>query len=223
MDPFTMQEFLTLIADNNARFWPVALIAYALGIAAVVLLLRRARFASAFAAAVLALYWLWAGVVFNGFAFSRLWPGAVGVAVLFVIQAVLLAVTGVWKRQLRFSVTTDVTGVVGGLAILYATVGYPAVAALMGRGYPQSLLLGLTPCPTVVLALGWLLWSCRPLPKALLVIPVLIALAMGGMAASLGIVEDFGLVITAVVAAGLLLARDRKVGHGLKVGTQGST
>jgi len=223
MDPFTMQEFLTLIADNNTRFWPVALIAYALGIAAVVLLLRRAKVASAFAAAVLALFWLWAGVMFNALVFSRLWPGAVGIAVLFVIQAGLLAVTGVWKSQLRFSVTTDVAGVVGGLAILYATVGYPAVAALMGRGYPQSLLLGLTPCPTVVFTLGWLLWSCRPLPKALLVIPVLIALAMGGMAASLGIVEDFGLVITAVVAAGLLLARDRKVGHSLKVGAQGST
>jgi hypothetical protein len=62
--------------------------------------------------------------------------------------------------------------------------------------------------------LGWLLWRCRPLPKPVLVIPVLYALATGGTAgtaASPGIVEDIGLVVTAVVAAGLLLVRDRSV------------
>jgi hypothetical protein len=59
--------------------------------------------------------------------------------------------------------------------------------------------------------LGWLLWSCRPLPKPVLVISVLYALATGGTAASPGIVEDIGLVVTAVVAAGLLLVRDRSV------------
>jgi len=93
----------------------------------------------------------------------------------------------------------------------------------MGRGYPQSLLVGLAPCPTVVFTLGWLLWSCRPLPKAVLAIPVLYALTMGGMAASMGIVEDVGLVIVAVVAATLLLVRDRSVGHSLRMGAQGST
>jgi len=222
MDAFTMQEFLTMIADNNARFWPVALIAYGLGIAAVVLVLRKATFASTFATGVLALLWLWTGVIFNGFVFSGLWQGALVVAALFVIQAILLAMTGVLKNRLRFNVTADVAGVVGGLAILYALVGYPAVGVLMGRGYQELLLVGLAGCPTVTFTLGWLLWSRRPLPKAVLVIPVLYALAMGGTAASLGIVEDIGLVVTAVVAAGLLLLRDRRVGHALRMGTQGS-
>jgi hypothetical protein len=222
MDTFTMQEFLTLIADNNGRFWPVALIAYALGVAAVILVVRKAAFASRFAAGVLALFWLWAGVVFNGLAFSALFQGAMVVAVLFVIQAILLVVTGVARSRLRFDVTADAAGVVGGLAILYAAVGYPVVAALMGRGYPESLLVGLTPCPTVVFTLGWLLWSRRPLPKAVLVIPVFYALAMGATAASMGIVEDLGLVVIAVVATALLLVRDRSVGHGLRMGTQGT-
>jgi hypothetical protein len=223
MPTFTMQEFLTMIADHTTRFWPVALVAYGLGIVAVVLVLRKAKFASAFAVGIMALLWLWTGVVFNGLVFSRLWPGMVGAAVLFVIQAVLLAVTGLLRNQLRFSVTADVAGVVGGVAILYALVGYLAVAALAGRGYPQSLLLGLAPCPMVMFTLGWLLWSCRPLPKAVLAIPVFYALVMGGMAASQGMVEDLGLVVMAVVATGLLLVRDRSVAHGLRVGAQGST
>jgi hypothetical protein len=223
MDTFTMQEFLATIADNNTRFWPVALVAYTLGIVAVAMVLRKVKFASTFAAGVLALFWLWTGVVFNGLMFSGLWQGAVGVAVLFVIQAILLAATGVWRSQLRFSFTADAAGVAGGLAMLYALVGYPAVAALLGRGYPESLLVGLASCPTVVFTLGWLLWSRRPLPKAVLAIPVLYALTMGGMAASLGIVEDLGLVVVAVVAAALLLLRDRSVGHRLRMGAQGST
>jgi len=101
----------------------VALVAYALGIGAVVLVVRKATFASTFAAGVLALFWLWTGVVLNGLVFSGLWRGAVVVALLFVIQAILLAVTGLSRSQVRFDVTADVAGVVGGLAILYAMVG----------------------------------------------------------------------------------------------------
>lgn len=218
MDTFTMHEFLTMIAEYNVRLWPVALIAYAVGIAAVVLVLRKAPFASTFAAGVLALFWLWTGVVFNALVFTALWPAAIVVGVLFVIQAVLLTVSGVMRAQLRFRVTADVFGVAGGLAILYALVGYPAVAALMGRGYPELLLLGMVGCPTVTFTLGWLLWSVRPLPKTVLVIPVFYALMMGGTAASLGIVEDVGLVVAAVVAAGMLLLRDRRVRREVRLG-----
>jgi hypothetical protein len=223
MDMFTMQEFLTMIANSNARFWPVALAAYALGIGAVVMLLRKVRYASAVAVGALASFWLWTGVVFNGLLFSGLWRGAAVVAVLFVIQAALLAWTGLVKGELRFDVRADVEGIVGGLAMLYAAVGYPLVAVLTGRDLSQALLVGLAPCPTVVLTLGWLLWSRRPLPKILLVIPVLIALGMGAMAASQGMVEDFGLVVLAVVASGLLLVRDRVVGPRLRMGAQGSS
>lgn len=223
MGTFTMQEFLTLIAESNATYWPVALVAYVLGSGAVVLVARKARFASAAAAGVLTLFWLWSGLVFNGLLFSSLWRGAVAVAAVFVVQAALLAYTGVVGRQLRFGVAADARAVVGGLAILDGMVGYPLVAALTGRDLAASLLLGLAPCPTVAFTLGWLLWSRPPLPKVVLVIPVLIALGMGGMAASLGIVEDFGLVVIAVLAGGLLLARDRVIGHGARMRAHGST
>jgi hypothetical protein len=223
MDTFTMQEFLTMIADNNTRFWPATLAAYAVGTMAVVLILRHAKVASTFAVGALVLFWLWSGVVFHGLMFRQLWPGATAVAVLFVIQAALLAWTGLVKGQLRFDVRADVKGTVGGLAVLYAAVGYPLVAVVTGRDLSQALLVGVAPCPTVVLTLGCLLWSRRPLPKILLVIPALFALGMGAMAASQGIVEDYGLVILAVVASGLLLVRDRAVGPRLRMGAQGST
>lgn len=74
MDTFTMHEFLTMIAEYSVRLEPVALIAYAVAVVVVILVLLRAPFASTFAAGVLALVWLWTGVVFNTLVFTALWP-----------------------------------------------------------------------------------------------------------------------------------------------------
>ena len=219
MVTFTLQEFLAMIARYNASYWPIALLAYALGVGAAILALKRGDSASRFVAGVLILFWLWTGVVFNGLVFSGLSGQAVLFAVLFVVEAFLVAATGVFKQQLRFNVRADVYGVVGGLAILYGMIGYPVVAALVGRGYSHWLLLGLTPCPTVVYTLGLLLWSARPLPKAVLAIPALYALGGGMLAASQGIVEDIGMVALAVFATGLLLYRDRRGGRRLMLST----
>ena len=54
---------------------------------------------------------------------------------------------------------------------------------------------------------GVLLWSARPVPCALLVVPVLWA-AIGTVAAvQLGMREDYGLAVAAAVATPLLLMR----------------
>jgi hypothetical protein len=174
----------------------------ALGIIAVVMALRKAEFANTFAVGVMVVLWLWSSVAFNGMVFSGPWPGGSG-------RRRAVRHPGDPARSDRrgeepAAVRPDDGrgGVVAGLAIHNAVVGYPAIGALMGGGHPQSLHLGLAPCRTIAFTLGWLLWSCRPLPKALLAIPVLYALTMSGMAAAQGISEDVGLVVIAVGRCG---------------------
>lgn len=222
MVTFTLQEFLDMIAGYNMAVWPLPLVTYALGIAALLFARSNRAYASKVVAAVLAFFWLWVGIVFNGIVFSELSNTAVVFAVVFVVQGLLLAATGIYRRDLSFSVRADRFGLAGGLAILYSMVGYPAIGFLLGRGYPQALLLGLVPCPTIAFTLGMLLWSDRPLPKVVLVIPVLYALSGGALAVSQGIVEDVGMIVMALIAASMILYRDRARGGALRLGGQGS-
>ncbi|MGC9334984.1 MAG: DUF6064 family protein [Anaerolineae bacterium] len=209
MVTFTLQEFLDMIASYNDTYWPLPVVGYALGILAVILAMAKTAGASRVASAVLVIFWLWVGIVFNGLVFTELSSTSIVFAVLFVIQGILLAATGVLRTALSYRPKADVYGIVGGLALLYGLAGYPAIEHLLGRGYPQTLVLGLVPCPTVVFTLGLFLWSARPLPKALLAIPVLYALAGGLLAASQGIVEDIGMISFGLVAAVMILVRDR--------------
>lgn len=209
MFSFTLQEFLAMIASYNVASWPLQVVAYALRIAALVLAMSSGTHASRIASGILAVFWLWVGIVFNGRWFPVLDARATIFAVLFVIQAILLGMTGVVGKGLVFAVRRDAYGVAGGLAILYAMVGYPVIEHLLGRGYPESLLLGMVPCPTTTFTLGMLLWSQRPVPKAVLVIPAFYAVAAGAIVASQGIVEDVGMATVGVAATALLLYRDR--------------
>jgi len=198
-----------MLASYNATFWPMQLVAYALAIAALIFAVRSTNGSSRIVSGILTFFWLWVGIVFNWMYFSKLFPAAITFAVLFVIQGIIFAVAGVLKKDLSFRVKADVCGLVGGLLILYGMVGYPAIEYLLGRGYPQLLPFGLVPCPTNVFTLGMLLWSVRRLPKYVLIIPFLHSLS-GIVPVFLGVVEDMGLVVAGLVAAIMLLYRDRR-------------
>jgi len=54
------------------------------------------------------------------------------------------------------------------------------------------------------------LWSEKPLPKLVPVIPVIYALT-GFVPVKLGVVEDIGLIAAGILTISLLIYRDRKV------------
>ena len=89
---------------------------------------------------------------------------------------------------------------------------HPRIGALLGHGYPQSPSFGVAPCPTTIFTFGLLLWTDRPVPRPLLVIPLLWSLLGVSAAVSLGIKEDLGLVVAALLGTALLIWRDRPTG-----------
>jgi hypothetical protein len=204
---FTLEAFLALIARYNAAFWPLQIVAYALGIGAVVFATVRTRHSGWIVSGVLAVLWLWVGIVFDGITFPQVLPIAVAFAPLFVIQGLLFVLVGVRGRRLVFRPRADAYGVVGALLVLYGLVAYPAIEYGLGRGYPELLSFGLVPCPTAVFTLGLLLWCEKP-PVVVLVLPVLYALS-GVVPASIGIVEDVGLVIAGLVTGAMFVYRQR--------------
>lgn len=205
---FTFDEFLEMLERFNTDWWPVHLIMYVLAVAAIYFAVRKTSYSGKVVTGILVFFWIWVGTVFNLLYFSRLYPMAYLFVMLFILEGIILAVAGlVWPR-LTFRVKADLFGLVGGVLITYALIGYPLIANFTGRGYPHLLLTGMMPCPTAIFTLGLLLWTEKPLPKLVPVIPVFYALT-GFVPVKLGVVEDIGLIVAGIVTGLLLVYRGR--------------
>jgi len=205
-------ELLELFTRYNEDLWPLHVVAYTAGVAAVALLFARRRDrADRVIAGLLAGLWLWLGLVFQA-----LYATDVDVvlgtayAVMFVLQACLLFRHGVLRGELVFRRGSGITGAVGWAALAYAVVAYPLIGAVLGHGWPEAPLLGMAPCPTTILTLGLLLLAAPPLPRRLLVVPFAWAVLAPPAAMARGVYEDAGLLIAGILTVVLVLVRDRR-------------
>ncbi len=211
-------ELLELFTRYNQDWWPVHVLAYALGVVPVILLFaadrRRSDLLSGLALAAL---WLWLGVVFQGMYATDVDTALGSVyAVLFVTQAYLLLRAAV-NGDLVFWVRNGAAGVLGWAAIGYAVVVYPLLGAGLGHGWPESPLLGMAPCPTTILTFGMLLLARPPVPHRLLLVPLAWALLAPPAAMGRGVYEDIGLLAVGVAGCGLVVLRDRRLTRGASV------
>jgi hypothetical protein len=207
--PFTTQQFLAVFEQYNLAIWPLQLVAYALGLAAVVLAIKPLAHSDRVISAILSLFWLWMGAVYHLLFFRQINGAAVAFGGLFVVQAVILLLVGVARPGLTFRAGADARSLVGWLFVAYAMVVYPIIGTLLGHGYPRSPVFGVAPCPTAIFTFGLLLWTTAKVPKYALAIPLLWALVGFTAALTLGIREDTGLLVAGVVGTILLIWRDR--------------
>ncbi len=204
-----LEELLAVFGTYNLAIWPLQLIAYLLGFLAVFLSVRTTKHSSRIIAAILSFYWLWTAVVFCVLFWGPSYTLAYGFAAMGTIQGVVLLVVGVLKPRLSFRFQPDAYGVVGILIVAYAMLGYPVLGYLLGHIYPRTVTFGLVPCPTTVFTLGLLLWTDKPVPRYVLVVPFMVAVA-GLLAVSIGLLEDVGLIVAVLAGTGLILYRDTR-------------
>ncbi len=210
--PFTTEQFLAVFAAYNHAIWPAQIIGYGLGIAVVVLALRPVRYAGRIIAGILGLYWIWMGVAYHLLHFSAINQAATLFGLAFVVQGVLFLLVGGLAGRLAFCADRSLMGLVGAAFVAYAMIGYPLLGAAFGHVYPTAPVFGVAPCPTVIFTFGLLLWTATRVPGYLLVIPFLWTLLGFSAAASLGMREDFGLVLAGLVGTGLIVWRDHTPG-----------
>lgn len=206
--PFTTEQFLGVFRDYNLSVWPAQIVALLVAASCIALALRGPA-GSRLAATLLALLWLWMGIVYHGIFFARINPAATIFAALFVLEAVLIVHAGAIRRSLRFQPRRDLAGSAGVVLMAYALLVYPILGAVSSHAYPQAPTFGL-PCPTTIFTFGLLLWADEGSPRYLAVIPALWSVLGLSAALSLGIVEDIGLIVSAIVATALLLRRSPK-------------
>lgn len=207
--PFTIEQFLGVFHDYNYAIWPAQVIAYLLGITAVLLVFRRGRHTNRINSLILSAMWFWMGLVYHIAFFSEINTAAYLFGAFFIVQGVLFAVAAFGGLDLEFRFTTDAYGITGAILITYALIVYPIIGAALGHGYPDAPMFGVAPCPTTIFTFGLLLWTTRGVSKWLFLIPGLWSVVGFMAAVNLGIGEDIGLLVAAILSIALVLWRSR--------------
>lgn len=199
--PFTTQQFFEVFAAYNNALWPAVVAWWAVTLVSVGAAWHTPA-ASSWLVRLLALSWLWNGLVYHAWLFSAINPAAWGFAALFVVQAALLASAGGRRVGPFFSARGWRQPV--GLALTVYAFLYPFLTMAAGHAFPATPTFGV-PCPTVILTIGLLLTTPAP-PPHLAIIPILWSL-IGGSAAHLFSVPTDYVLLGAGLALGATVTR----------------
>jgi hypothetical protein len=207
--PFSLAQFLDVFRRYNEAVWPAQWLLLLLAVVAIGAVVRETPRAGRVVSAMLAVLWLWIGVVYHIGFFAAINRAALLFAFVCIAQALLFAWIALRADAPLFRARLDLRGVAGVVMVGYATMVYPELAAAAGHRYPELATFGL-PCPTTIFTIGVMLWAARPLPRVAWIAPLLWAAVATSAAVQLGMREDYGLTIAALAAAALLLAHPRR-------------
>jgi hypothetical protein len=203
-----LNAFLATFARANAAVWPMQIVWYLAAVAMTGLALWPVRRSSRLICVLAAVYFAWIGIAYfawlmPGMHFSWLWAAA------FTLQAVLLVVAGVVRSDLVIRPRKDLASGLGAALIAYALIAYPLIGLAGGHPLRTLPLLGVSPCVTVVFFFGLLLWARSPAPKYVLLVPLAWSLGAAPPDLARGVAADYGMLVAAVITAGLIIWRDR--------------
>ena len=207
--PFTTEQFFAVFTAYNEAVWPLQILAYLGGFIAVALLLRPSRATTAGIAAILTVFWVVNGLAYHWTWFAPINPIARVFAVVFLLQALLLAAAPIVAPGLRFELRRDVRSALGLALIAYAMVVYPAIGAIVGHAWPAMPIFGIAPCPTTIFTIGMLLLAPWAVARWLLAIPLFWTLVGGSAAVLLSVPQDYGLIAAALVVLAVGIGRFR--------------
>ncbi|MEW6185520.1 MAG: DUF6064 family protein [Thermodesulfobacteriota bacterium] len=208
--PFTIDQFMEVFRTYNLAIWPTQIIAYVLGIGALLLAFRPTRFSGRIISAVLGCFWILNGAAYHLTFFSTINKAAVGFGTLFILQGLLFLWAGVIRTNLSFRFRADFSSWTGLVIILYALVVYPLLGYVFGHRFPASPVFGVAPCPTTIFTFGLFLWLERRPSFGMLLIPMIWALIGSSAVIVLGVREDIGLMASALASVLILFLRGGK-------------
>ena len=207
--PFSLGDFLNIFKEYNETVFPLQIVYYFVAFLCIYLIFIKYKYVNKIVSITLSFFWLWIGVVYHLIFFSAINPAAYIFGALFIIQALLFMIWGVFKKNLSFEYKKTTNNVLGVVFLLYALIIYPLLGYQLGHVYPYSPTFGL-PCPTTIFTFGLLLFSNKRVPVLLLVIPLIWSVIGFSAAINLTIYEDTGLIVAGATAVTLLLINNRK-------------
>jgi len=166
---FSPRVYYRLLELHNEAWWPLQIIALALGIAITLLLIGAWPKANQWIAAILGALWIWVAWSFLWERFATVHWAVAYIAPLFAVQGAILLAHGAGWRGLEFSPLRWQR--LAAAALFTAVLLYPLLALWEGRSIAGAETFGMFPDPTAVATLAVLAAMRRGLP--LTVIPLL--------------------------------------------------
>ena len=201
--PFTVEQFYGVFRDYNTAVWPAQWLLVALAVVALAAVPRPRRWLSVAASAILGLLWAWITLAYHLAFFARISPAAYGFAALSAAGALTFIWQGVVRRRLTFRWVPGLKATAGAVLIAFALLVYPVWSAFAGHPYSATPTFGL-PCPTTIFTIGLLCFAAPPMPRSVVIAPVLWCLVGAQAAFLLGVQPDLGLIAAGLVGLGLL-------------------
>jgi hypothetical protein len=203
---FSARTYYRLFERYNLDWWPLQLLALALGVAVLALGWRGGERAGRAIAAILVVCWLWVGWGFHWQRYATIHLAAGYFALAFALQALLLLWLGVLRGRLAIARSSRMRRRAGLVLFLFALLVFPLLGPLLGRSWTQAEVFGMAPDPTALVTLGVLLiagvrpaWGLFPIPVAWCLISGATLWAMES--------PDYAVVpLAALLAVGLALA-----------------
>jgi hypothetical protein len=208
--PFTLEQFLDIFRQYNISLWPIQVVLVVLALVATYFSIFKKSYSDKIIVSILTFLWLWMGIFYHLIYFSSINKAAIVFGILFIIQALLIFYFGIIKNKLRFQFSLNRYGITGMVLILFALIIYPLIAYWLGHVYPSSPTFGL-PCPTTIFTFGILLFSLSRIHFAVIIIPVIWSIIGFSAAVSLGMKEDTGLLIAALICTVMIIYKNSRL------------
>jgi len=209
MPPFNLEQFLQVFANYNTAVRPAQIFILQLALLIIYFAVKKKTISDKFISVLLAIFWLWMGIVYHSIYFSTINKAAYLFGTLYIIQAFLFIYYGVMKTSLSFNFRKDIFGITGSVLILYAIILYPLIGYFLGHTYPNTPTFGL-PCPTTIFTFGILLWTTKSVPFPVLIIPFIWSVVGFSAVVYFGMYEDIGLLIAGIITVSAQFTMNRK-------------
>jgi hypothetical protein len=206
---FSPRVYYRLFELYNRSYWPVAVVSFALGLGMFLLLLRPTRASHRLIPVILGALWIWIAWAFFVERYASINWAAVYVAPAFALQGVALVWAGAVSGKLKFAASRELPDVVALALFAFNVIGYPFVAAVMGRSWLSAEIFGLAPDPTALATLALLALAHGGVRWPLLIIPLIWCLVTGLTLWTMEAGDFFVAPVGALIALAVALIRGR--------------
>jgi len=197
--PFTTEQFFNIFENYNLTIFPFQILILIIGFAGLFFLHSRKSYKNKVIGSYLGLLWIWIGVVYHIFFFTKINEAAYILGGVFILQGILILLNTFTNDKLTFNFESKAKDYFGYFFILFGLIIYPIIGYYVEGTISRTITLGL-PCPSTIFTLGFFMLTNDKSPKYLLIIPTLWAVVGMSAAIQFGVYQDFMLIFTAIIA-----------------------
>jgi len=205
--PFTIDQFFNVFENYNTKIFPFQLLILLLGLIVLVFVHQKKSSKNILIGGFLGLLWIWTGAVYHLMFFTAINKPAFVFGGLFILQGLLFLLNTFSNSKIEYGFGEKAKDYLGYFFILFGLIIYPIIGYVVEGSASRIISLGL-PCPSTIFTFGFLMLATNKVPKYLLISPFLWSLIGLSAAINFGVIQDYMLIISAIVA-GIFLFRKK--------------